>query len=230
MLDRGIPPVVERPGDDSAHEARARALVAIGRLDEAELEAQSAVRLDPDEVRYRELLAEILSARGSHRDAAAEYLRLAVRDPRQASWIRAVAVERMAGGEAGQAAEAARAALRLDAGDGVAALTLTRALVELGIARQALVAAARLAELLPGDPDAREAWADAHALAGEGTAAFAEYAALMTDLSPADPRRRRVEARARALYGADPSRRRRWLAALPWLFGALFRAGRLRLW
>ena len=49
----------------------ARALLALGRLDEAERHAQDAVRLDPEEVRYRELLAQVLSAGGAHRDAAA---------------------------------------------------------------------------------------------------------------------------------------------------------------
>ena len=42
-----------RPGDDAAHEFRARAMLALGRLDEAERHAQDAVRLDPDEIRYR---------------------------------------------------------------------------------------------------------------------------------------------------------------------------------
>ena len=51
-----------RPGDDAAHEFRARAMLALGRLDEAERHAQDAVRLDPDEIRYRELLAQVLSS------------------------------------------------------------------------------------------------------------------------------------------------------------------------
>src|SRR5690606_12695035 len=51
----------ERPGDDAAHEMRARALLAKGRLDEAARHAGDAVRLDPEEIRYRELLAEVLS-------------------------------------------------------------------------------------------------------------------------------------------------------------------------
>ena len=75
-----------RPGDDAAHEARARALMTLGRLQEAEADAMDAVRLDPDEVRYRELLAEIQSQRGEHADAAVEYARLARRDPRQVAW------------------------------------------------------------------------------------------------------------------------------------------------
>ena len=60
--------LADRPGDDAAHEYRARALLALGRLLEAEEHAKDAVRLDPDEIRYRELLAEILSAQGTHRD------------------------------------------------------------------------------------------------------------------------------------------------------------------
>ena len=69
------------PGNDAAHEYRARALLALGRLDEAERHAQDAVRLDPEEIRYRELLAEVLSREGAHRDAAAEFGRLAHNDP-----------------------------------------------------------------------------------------------------------------------------------------------------
>ncbi|HEY4768591.1 MAG TPA: tetratricopeptide repeat protein, partial [Candidatus Limnocylindria bacterium] len=52
--------IEERPGDDAAHELRARAHLALGRLEDAEHDAAAAVRLDPDEVRYRELLAEVL--------------------------------------------------------------------------------------------------------------------------------------------------------------------------
>ena len=78
----------ERPGDDAAHEYRARALLALGRLDEAEQHAQDAVRLDPDEVRYAELLAQVLSSRGAHRDAAVEFGRLARNDPGQTTWTR----------------------------------------------------------------------------------------------------------------------------------------------
>ncbi|MGH2379743.1 MAG: tetratricopeptide repeat protein, partial [Candidatus Limnocylindria bacterium] len=61
--------LAQRPGEDAAHEYRARALLALGRLDEAEQHAQDAVRLDPDEIRYRELLAQVLSEAGAHRDA-----------------------------------------------------------------------------------------------------------------------------------------------------------------
>ena len=53
----------ERPGDDAAHAERATALVGLGRFEEAERDAADAVRLDPDEVRYRELLAAIQSGR-----------------------------------------------------------------------------------------------------------------------------------------------------------------------
>ena len=81
--------LAERPGDDAAHEARSRAYLALGRLAEAEADAMDAVRLDPEEVRYRELLAEIQSRRGEHADAAAEYARLARRDPRQVAWMAA---------------------------------------------------------------------------------------------------------------------------------------------
>ena len=106
--------LAERPGDDAAHELRARALLALGRVDEAEQHAADAVRLDPDEIRYRELLAQVLAARGDHRDAAAEYGRLARNDPRQRDWLLAEAGERLDAAQVGRAAEAARAAVRLD--------------------------------------------------------------------------------------------------------------------
>ena len=75
--------LAERPGDDAAHELRARALLALGRVDEAEQQVADAVRIDPDEIRYRELMAQVLAAEGAHRDAAVEYGRLARNDPRQ---------------------------------------------------------------------------------------------------------------------------------------------------
>src|SRR5688500_20331636 len=78
--------LAERPGNDAAHEYRARALLALGRLPEAERHAQDAVRLDPEEIRYRELLGLILSTRGAHRDAAAVFALLARNDPRETSW------------------------------------------------------------------------------------------------------------------------------------------------
>ena len=88
--------LAERPGDDAAHEYRARSLLALGQLDEAEQHAQDAVRLDPDEIRYRELLARVLSEEGAHRDAAAEFGRLARNDPREAEWTLAEAREALA--------------------------------------------------------------------------------------------------------------------------------------
>ena len=74
-----------RPGDDAAHEYRARAFLALGRLDEAEQHAEDAVRLDPDEIRYRELLAQMLSARartGTRRSSTAASL-ATIRDRRR---------------------------------------------------------------------------------------------------------------------------------------------------
>ena len=102
----------ERPGDDAAHELRARALLALGRIGEAERDAADAVRLDPDEIRYRELLAEILSASGAHRDAAGEYARLARNDPAQPAWTLAEAGERLDAADGRGAAEAAPPAIR----------------------------------------------------------------------------------------------------------------------
>ena len=159
--------LAERPGDDAAHELRARSLLALGRHEEAEEHAQAAVRLDPEEIRYRELLAEVLSATGAHRDAAAEYGRLARNDPRQTAWLIAEAGEHLEAAQAGQGIEAARAAVRLDPRSGHAQLTLAQALVRVGDARGAYQAAGAALRLLGGSPEARETLADAQWLAGE---------------------------------------------------------------
>ncbi len=190
--------LAERPGDDAAHELRARALLALGRIDEAEQHAADAVRLDPDEIRYRELLAQVLAARGAHRDAAAEYGRLARNDPRQRDWLLAEAGERLDAAQAGRAAEAARAAVRLDPADAQAQLTLATTLARLGDGAGAMAAAASAERLLPGDPRAAEALADAHWLLGQDAAAFAGLAELAGRLEGRD--RERVTAKARALY------------------------------
>src|SRR3990170_2478226 len=104
----------ERPVNDAAHEYRARALLALDRLPEAERHAQDAVRLDPEEVRYRELLAQILSIAGAHREAAAEFGRLARNDPRETSWTVAEAQERIDAAQPTMGVEAARHAGKLE--------------------------------------------------------------------------------------------------------------------
>ena len=71
--------------DDAAHEYRARAFLALGRLPEAEEHAQAAVRLDPDEIRYGGLLAQVLSAEGAPR-CRGRVGRLARNDPRETAW------------------------------------------------------------------------------------------------------------------------------------------------
>jgi Flp pilus assembly protein TadD len=190
--------LAEHPGDDAAHEYRARSLLALGRLDEAERHAQDAVRLDPEEVRYRELLATVLSAVGAHRDAADEYRRLARNDPRQTSWTLSEAEERIDAAEAGRGVEAAQAAVKLEPSNGRAQLALAHALARVGDARGALQAAIRATELLPGDPAAREALADARWLADDDARAFGEFQALSATL--AGPDRARVTRKARTLY------------------------------
>jgi tetratricopeptide (TPR) repeat protein len=215
-----------RPGDDAAHEHRARAFMALGRLAEAEEHAQAAVRLDPDEIRYRELLAQVLSAEGAHRDAAAEFARLARNDPRQASWTVAEAEERLGAAQAGLGVDAARRAVRLAPRNGRAQLALSQALARTGDARGAFQAATLAAELLPDDLAAREALADAHWLADEDAAAFEEFRALAATLGGSD--RDRVLAKARRLWRQHAGLAGRLLGAIGPAFGFAFLRGWLR--
>ncbi|HEX2765745.1 MAG TPA: tetratricopeptide repeat protein [Candidatus Limnocylindria bacterium] len=215
--------LAERPGDDAAHEYRARALLALGRPEEAEKHAADAVRLDPEEVRYRELLAQILSASGAHRDAAAEYSRLARNDPRQTTWDVAEAEERLGAAQPGLSVEAARRAVRLAPDDGRAQLALAHALARTGDARGAYQAATLATQLLPGDPAAREALADAQWLVDEDAAAFREFRALADELDPEG--RRRVLAKARTLYRQRAGWLGRLIAGIPPLFDFAFRRG-----
>jgi len=196
-----------RPGDDAAHEYRARAFLALGRPDEAEQHAADAIRLDPEEIRYRELMAQVLSAEGAHRDAAVEYGRLAA--------------------QPGMGVEAARRAVRLAPRNGRAQLALAQALARTGDARGAFGAATLATELLPGDPAAREALADAHWLAGDDAAAFAEFRALAAELG--DAGRRRVMRKARTLYRQHAGVAGRLLAALPPVFDLALRRGWVRI-
>ena len=218
--------LAERPGDDAAHEYRARALLALGRLDDAERHANDAVRLDPDEIRYRELLARILSEEGAHRDAAAEFGRLARNDPRQATWTVAEARERLGAAQPALGVEAARRAVRLEPDNAAAQVALAQALARTGDARGAFQAATLATELLPGDPEAREALADAHWLADEDAAAFAEFRALADELSGAD--RDRVVAKAQALYRQHAGLVGRLVAGIGPAFELCFRRGWLR--
>lgn len=216
-----------RPGDDAAHELRARALLALGRIDEAERHAADAVRLDPDEIRYRELLAQVLAARGAHRDAAVEYGRLARNDPRQREWLLAEAGERLDAAQAGRAAEAARAAVRLDPADAEAQLTLATTLARLGDGAGAMAAAASAERLLPGDARAMEAMADGRWLLGQDAIAFSSLVELAGRLDGRDGAR--VTAKARAIYRQHAGVGGRLLAAIPPLFGAALRRGWLHL-
>jgi predicted Zn-dependent protease len=219
--------LAERPGDDALHELRARALLALGRVDEAEQHVADAVRIDPDEIRYRELMAQVLAAEGAHRDAAVEYGRLARNDPRQRDWLLAEAGERLDAAQAGQAAEAARAAVRLDPTDGHAQLTLATTLVRSGDGPGAMTAAAAAERLLPGNPAAAEAVADAHWLLGQEKAAFAALAALAGRLRGRDAER--VTTKARALYREHAGLAGRLMAGIPPVFAAALRRGWLHL-
>ncbi len=215
--------IAERPGDDAAHELRARAHLALGHLDDAEHDAAAAVRLDPDEVRYRELLAEVLAVRGAHRDAAAEFARLARRDPRQVAWTVAEAWERLGASDPDGGVRVARQAIRLDPTNADAQLTLARGLIRLGDPTAALTAAARAAELRPADPEVREVLADALWLAGHAPQAFTAFRSLLQDLGDAD--RRRVLAKARELHRMHAGWAGRLVASVIPLFAFAFRRG-----
>jgi predicted Zn-dependent protease len=217
----------DAPGNDAAHEYRARALLALGRLDEAQRHAQDAVRLDPEEIRYRELLADILSREGAHREAAAEFGRLARNDPRETSWTVAEARERIDAAQPGMGVDAARRAVKLDPRNGRAQLALAQALTRTGDARGAFQAATLATELLPDDPDAREALADAHWLAGEDAAAFDEFRALAGELDGRD--RDRVTRKARDLYRRQAGALGRLVAGLGPIFDLAFGNGWLRI-
>lgn len=215
--------LAEHPGDDASHELRARALLALGRLEEAEHEADDAVRLDPEEIRYRELRAEILSARGAHRDAATEFGELARNHPRQADWTLAEAQERLGAAQPGMGAEAARRAVRLDPRNGRAQLALSQALARTGDAAGALQAAGAATRLLGSLADAREALADAQWLSDRDAAAFADFRALARELD--GNARRRVTHKARTLYRQHAGLFGRFLVAVPPLFEVAFRSG-----
>ncbi len=215
--------LAERPGDDAAHELRARAFLALGRSAEAEREVSDAVRLDPEEVRYRELLAEVLAARGAHRDAAAEFGSLARDDPRQPEWTVAEARERLDAAQPEMGVDAARRALRLDPDDFSAQLALSQGLARTGDQAGALEAALRAARLRGDDPQAREALADARWLAGDPAIALDAFAALAAELHGAD--RARVVRKALALYRQRITGAGRLLAAVPPLFSVALRLG-----
>lgn len=216
----------ERPGDDAAHERRGRALLALGRLQEAEVDAMDAVRLDPDEVRYRELLAEVRSRRGEHADAAAEYARLARLDPRQVAWTLAEAAERLDAADAFNAVEAARRAVRLEPGNFDAQLALARGLIRLGDVTGAVQAAHRAADLRPGDPAGRETMADALWLGEQDAAAFAEFRSLAASLL--GPDRQRLLGKAANVYREHAGWLGRRVADAPWAFALGLRRGWIR--
>ncbi len=215
-----------RPGDDAAHELRARSLLALGRIDEAEREVADAVRLDPQELRYRELLAEVLHARGAHRDAANEYGDLARTAPGQADWTVAEAHERLGAAQPEMGVDAARRAIRLDPRDFSAQLALAQGLARTGDANGAVEAATRAAAIRPGEPRAREALADARWLAEDAPAALGEFAALAGELQGRD--RDRVLRKARALYRQRAGWAGRMLLLQPSLFEFALRRGWLR--
>ena len=217
--------IAAHPGDDAAHALRARSLLALGRLEEAEQDAADAVRLDPDEIGYREILAEIRSRRGAHGDAAFEYARLARNDPRRAEWTVAEARERVDAHEPETAILAARRALRLDPHNAQARLALARALVALGDRREALDAAVAALELLPGDPEVEEVVGDAHAVAGERQLAFGHYRQIVADGLASGSQRERVIDKARRLYRAHGGAMGGPIAGWPSLFRWIFQRG-----
>ena len=219
--------LAHRPGDDAAHEYRARALLALGHLSEAERHAKDAVRLDPDEIRYRELLAQVLSREGAHRDAATEYGRLARNDPRQASWTLAEAEERLGAAQPAMSLDAARRAVQLDPRNGRAQLTLSQALARTGDAAGAFRAAGAASRLLAGAVDAREALADARWLSDSDAAAFTDYRELVHELRGDD--RARVLTKARRLWAQHAGWAGRLLVRIGPLFDLVFSRGWIRI-
>ncbi|HET8586255.1 MAG TPA: tetratricopeptide repeat protein [Candidatus Limnocylindria bacterium] len=220
----GSAAVAARPGDDAAHELLARAYLSLGELERAEQHASDAVRLDPEEIRYRELLADVLAAQGAHRDAADEFARLARQDPSQSAWEVAEARQRLGAAQPELGVEAARRAVRLDPANADAQLALARGLIRLRDPRAALQAATAAADLLPGNLAARETLADARWLSGEGAAAFSEFRTLAHELT-SDGERQRVTAKARALYRQHAGWFGRLVAGVPAVFGLAFRNG-----
>jgi len=219
--------LANRPGDDAAHDYRARALLGLGHLDEAERHAQDAVRLDPDEIRYRELLAQILSREGAHRDAAAEYGRLARNDPRETTWTVAEAEERLGAAQPAMSVDAARRAVQLDPRNGRAQLTLSQALARTGDAPGAFRAAGAATRLLAGAPEAREALADARWLSDADAAAFDDFRSLALEYTGAD--RDRVMAKAHKLWRQHAGWLGRLVGGIGPVFELAFRRGWLRI-
>ena len=95
-----------------------------------------------------------------------------------------------------------------------------------GDARGAFQAAERAVALLPGEPAAREALADAHWLADADGSAFSEFRALANELDGGD--RERITEKARTLYRQHAGWFGRSLAGSRALFGLAFRNGWLR--
>ncbi|HSI99279.1 MAG TPA: hypothetical protein VLA59_02715, partial [Patescibacteria group bacterium] len=108
-----------------------------------------------------------------------------------------------------------------------AQLALSQALARTGDVRGAFGAATAAAELLPGDPAAREALADAHWLANEDAAAFAEFRALAIELEGTG--RDRVIRKARTLYRQQAGWGGRLLAAIGPAFRVTLERGWLRI-
>jgi cytochrome c-type biogenesis protein CcmH/NrfG len=116
--------------------------------------------------------------------------------------------------------------VRLDPRNGQAQLALAQGLARTGDARGAFGAATRAVELLPGDPSAREALADAHWLADQDATAFAEFRALADELDGAD--RDRILGKARTLYRQQAGWLGKLVAGIAPLFAFAFARGWLR--
>ena len=117
--------------------------------------------------------------------------------------------------------------MRLDPADADAQLTLAITLARLGDGAGAMAAAASAERLLPGDPRAAEALADAHWLLGQEAAAFAGLTELAGRLEGHD--RERVTAKARALYRQHAGFAGRVVAGIPPLFRVALRRGWLHM-
>jgi tetratricopeptide (TPR) repeat protein len=169
---------------------RARALVEMGRLEQAEETARRAVAADPDAPAALLTLSRVLQRRGDEEGALGAAGRLVAVRPGSAvghSWYAGLL------GDAARFTEAlphAREAVRLNPGSAVELGVLARvASAVAGCADEARAAAAEMLRLDPADPVAQDLARGVFTRLGDWEAARAAAQAVV-DARPADPRAR----------------------------------------